>query len=84
MDLFLYAQDDFFYYLKIADQILAGHGISFDGLHATNGFHPLWLVVVLALRAMRAAARRFPAVVQRLSCPAYACDILGGVARRLR
>ena len=49
--LFLYAQDDFFYYLKIADQILAGHGMSFDGLHATNGFHPLWLAVVFALRA---------------------------------
>jgi hypothetical protein len=50
--LFLYAEDDFFYYLKIADQILAGHGITFDGAHATNGFHPLWLVVVLAVRAM--------------------------------
>jgi hypothetical protein len=50
--LFLYAQDDFFYYLKIADRILAGHGISFDGQHATNGFHPLWLAIILPVRAM--------------------------------
>jgi hypothetical protein len=34
--------DDAFYYLEIARRIGAGHGFTFDGVHATNGFHPLW------------------------------------------
>jgi len=42
-------QDDFFYYLKIA-QNLAVHGISsFDGIHLTNGYHPLWLLTLFCL-----------------------------------
>jgi hypothetical protein len=43
--------DDAFYYLQIAKHAAAGHGFSFDGLHATNGFHPLlcWLTVPLFL-----------------------------------
>ncbi|MBI3764735.1 MAG: glycosyltransferase family 39 protein [Chloroflexi bacterium] len=36
--------DDAFYYFKIAQHILAGHGASFDGVNLTNGFHPLWLL----------------------------------------
>ncbi len=43
-------QDDFFYYLKIADN-LALRGISsFDGVHRTNGYHPLWLFTLAGLR----------------------------------
>jgi hypothetical protein len=34
--------DDAFYYLEIARRIGAGQGLTFDGVHATNGFHPLW------------------------------------------
>ena len=29
--------DDFFYYLKVAQNIAAGHGSTFDSLHQTNG-----------------------------------------------
>lgn len=35
--------DDAFYYFVTADHISSGEGISFDGLTATNGYHPLWL-----------------------------------------
>lgn len=43
-------QDDFFYYLKVAEN-LALHGISsFDGIHLTNGYHPLWLLTLTLLR----------------------------------
>lgn len=43
-------QDDFFYYLKVAENI-ALHGISsFDGVHLTNGYHPLWLLTLTLLR----------------------------------
>lgn len=35
--------DDGFYYLKIAQHLAHGAGSTFDGLHLTNGYHPLWL-----------------------------------------
>ena len=41
--------DDFFYYAQIARN-LAQHGISsFDGIHLTNGYHPLWLLLLTLL-----------------------------------
>jgi hypothetical protein len=44
-----YLADDFFYYLQIAHN-LAEHGRStFDGTTLTNGYHPLWMLVVTAL-----------------------------------
>ncbi len=44
-----YNIDDAFYYYKVARNILAGNGISFDGINLSNGFHPLWMVVCLAV-----------------------------------
>ncbi len=38
--------DDAFYYLEIARRIDRGQGFTFDGVHATNGFHPLWQLVL--------------------------------------
>ena len=35
-------QDDAFYYYETAQRFALGQGITFDGLHAANGFHPLW------------------------------------------
>lgn len=35
--------DDSFFYMVIARNHAAGFGYSFDGLNATNGFHPFWL-----------------------------------------
>lgn len=44
-----YYQDDFFYYLKVAQNI-AEHGSStFNGLQLTNGYHPLWMLLLVAL-----------------------------------
>lgn len=41
--------DDFFYYLVVAKN-LAFHGAStFNGLQATNGYHPLWLLTIAFL-----------------------------------
>jgi len=42
-------EDDFFYYAQAAHN-LALHGrSSFDGIHLTNGYHPLWLLVLTAV-----------------------------------
>jgi len=46
--------DDAFYGFKIAQNIAAGLGSTFDGLHPTNGYHPLWTggILVLLCRAV--------------------------------
>jgi hypothetical protein len=41
--------DDAFYYLEIGQRLSRGEGFTFDGVHATNGFHPLWQLMVAGL-----------------------------------
>jgi hypothetical protein len=43
-------QDDAFYYFTIARHLAQGAGSTFDGLHATNGYHPLWLLVLVPIQ----------------------------------
>lgn len=50
IDKFLY--EDLYYYLKIARNIVHGHGVTFDGFEPTNGFHPLWMAVSVAVEAL--------------------------------
>lgn len=42
-----YSSDDAFYYFKVAENIVTGRGVTFDGLNPTNGFHPLWMLICL-------------------------------------
>jgi len=37
--------DDSFYYFTIARNIAHGLGSTFDQIHTTNGYHPLWLLI---------------------------------------
>lgn len=56
-------QDDFFYYLRIAQHIAAGRHSTFDGTHLTNGYHPLWMLVLVGLvRAFGPSLRLFYAI----------------------
>jgi hypothetical protein len=41
--------DDSFYYFTIARNAASGLGFTFDGLTPTNGFHPLWMLILLLL-----------------------------------
>lgn len=41
--------DDSCYFFKIAQNVVLGKGLSFDGINPTNGFQPLWLYVLLPL-----------------------------------
>jgi hypothetical protein len=46
---FGFFEDDFFYYLLPARNF-AWHGFSsFDGTHLTNGYHPLWFLILACL-----------------------------------
>jgi hypothetical protein len=40
-------RDDAYYYFEVARNIALGHGSTFDRLHDTNGFHPLWLLMLV-------------------------------------
>jgi hypothetical protein len=41
--------DDASYFMTTARNIAAGLGMTFDGIHPTNGFHPLWLLLLATL-----------------------------------
>jgi len=45
---FGYAAADIFYYLSVARNIALHGSVSMDGIHPTNGFHPLWQLIVAA------------------------------------
>ena len=49
--------DDAFYYFTIARHLAAGHGATFDGLAPTNGFHPLWLLLLTPVFALTGVLR---------------------------
>jgi uncharacterized membrane protein YiaA len=44
-----FTEDDGFYYLKIAQNISRGDGPSLDGVNLTNGFHPLWQIILVPI-----------------------------------
>jgi hypothetical protein len=75
--------DDAFYYLKVAQNVAAGHGSTFDGAYPTNGYHPLWMAMLII------CARVFhdPWVLVRvdlalsLLCGIGSCALLFHVAR---
>lgn len=41
--------DDSFYYLLIARHFAESGAITFDGVNPTNGFHPLWMVLLAGM-----------------------------------
>jgi len=43
------AVDDMGYYMKISENMALGLGPTFDGLHLTNGYHPLWFLIPLII-----------------------------------
>src|SRR5512142_3118632 len=47
-----FIRDDAYYYFKVAQNISEGHGSTFDGIHATNGYHPLWMLVCVPIFAL--------------------------------
>ena len=49
--------DDGYYYLEIARRIGIGEGSTFDGITATNGYHPLWVMCLLPLAQLMTASR---------------------------
>jgi 4-amino-4-deoxy-L-arabinose transferase-like glycosyltransferase len=38
--------DDAYYYVRVAEEVGRGNGSTFDGINPTNGYHPLWMLVI--------------------------------------
>lgn len=47
-----FIRDDAYYYFKTAQNIAEGHGVTFDGINPTNGYHPLWMLVCIPIFAL--------------------------------
>jgi hypothetical protein len=47
-----FTRDDAYYYFKVAQNISEGHGSTFDGINRTNGYHPLWMLVLIPIFAL--------------------------------
>ncbi len=56
---FSYLAADSFYYLTVARSFGEQGLLSFDQVHATNGFHPAWQMVVAALFSLSEGLRAF-------------------------
>lgn len=41
--------DDSYYYFVIANNTIQSNSVSMDGINVTNGFHPLWLIVIMPI-----------------------------------
>jgi len=54
--------DDSFYYTSTALNIGEGHGPTFDRINPTNGYHPLWLAVLVPLT--RVTGRHAPLMMR--------------------
>ena len=76
--------DDAFYYFTIGRNIADGAGSTFDGLHPTNGYHPLWMVVCVAAfgLGLDGTAAVLALLVLQLALWVAALGVLGDVLVR--
>jgi hypothetical protein len=54
-----YEEDDFFYYLKTASNFAHGLGSAFSGV-PTNGYHPLWFILLAAVSRVSSPSSDLP------------------------
>lgn len=54
--------DDACFYPRIAQNYLLGHGVTFDGVNVTTGFHPAWFIALVA--SIKATSIFLPSILQ--------------------
>jgi hypothetical protein len=62
-DRFQVLNDDAYYYLGVARSLADGHGSTFTGLTETNGYHPLWQLLLVPLAWLTGEPERLVALV---------------------
>ncbi|HVF99520.1 MAG TPA: hypothetical protein VND68_06755 [Chloroflexia bacterium] len=77
--------DDAFYYFQTARHIAAGDGSTFDGLHPTNGYHPLWMLALVPFSVIVQDSVAFTRLALALSilCGLLSATLLHLLLRRL-
>ncbi len=75
--------DDSYYYLELAARASRGEGFTFDGINETNGFHPLWQVLLIPLTIMRGDALVRAALLLALLCSLVAVLLVVRVVWKL-
>lgn len=65
--------DDAFYYQQIARHIAQGDGSVFSPHEPTNGYHPLWMVLLVGLHALRLP---LPALIASVLGMSIVCNAL--------
>jgi len=68
-----YEEDDFFYYLKIAGNLAHGFGSTFNGIVSTNGYHPLWLVLLTTVLRVSSSTVTVPIF---LACATFCASLV--------
>lgn len=76
----LYVDDDFFYYLKTATNLAHGHGSTFSEV-PTNGYHPLWFILIAAVSSLSSNRSELPIVIF-LSVSIFAATLITYVMSR--
>jgi hypothetical protein len=68
--------DDAYYYFQPAWNAAHGHGLTLDGFSPTNGFHPLWMMVLVAAARFSASKE---ALLENWACLSSVCFYLSAV-----
>ncbi len=76
--------DDSFYYLEVARNVAAGLGSTFDGIEPTNGYHPLWLLLLIPVFALFGGSEETPLRVALLLAGAFGIGSLFWIRSILR
>jgi hypothetical protein len=50
-----FVEDDFYYYLKVAQNVADGMGSTFNGITRTNGYHPLYFLILVLICKLSAS-----------------------------
>jgi hypothetical protein len=68
-------EDDAYFYFQIARNILDLHQSTFDGISTTNGYHPLWMAILVAAGAPLKLAGIQSSAVYAASFIAVSCAV---------
>lgn len=76
--------DDAYYYVRIPLNIVDGYGVSYDQVSQTNGFHPLWALLLLPLGLLPDGAALWGALLLSWGFIALGAASLVDLSRSLR
>ena len=67
--------DDTYFYIEIAENIYKGAGSTFNGIIPTNGYHPLWALILSAFGGWLSSEAGTLLFVRGLSYLLYVCAV---------